>query len=807
MASIGRLTVQIGADVRGINEGLNRVNAQLNTFGKNLGGIGKGFATAVVVERLSALGKEAIQMSSKFESAFLKIKNLTDTTASDLKLFNTEVRKISANVGVSTLDLSQGLYNVTSAGLTGKAALEALEISAKGAAIGMGNTDEIAKALSGTLNAYGPANLSAARAAEILFKTTKQGAIDISELTSSLSGVTPLAAKMGVSLEEVGAFLATVSLNGTSASEGVTQLASILDSIIKPSSQAKEVLEQMGVSLDELKNVIKTKGLREGLLLLEKGFRGNEEAMAKFFGRREATLGFLGALGASSQKYGDILNENIKDTDLFGAAFSDVAKSSAQKWAVLTAVIDNLKLKIGDDLKAAILDVYDSFGGAEGAAKTVDILSNSLGVLAKGLKLVTGYADAVKAPLKAIQSIFNPGVTKTQESNTRSTGISSQEEAFRSREREGNVFAQSIEKTTNKIKTSISEIDKLFKGKGKGTTDLFGKEISVLSLLQKKLTELEDQLDKSFKANGVYDTSIEKNIISTQKEIKAIQEKREELRQLAEDEYKYKFKEQQKIQVSPITKGITQVISTDITDGVSGKVKQLQEQIEKFQKSLQETKGFFTGLGEAASAAFGDIAASLLTGSLAFKDLGKAALAASSQIVKAALASAIASVIQKAIGVLGIAGIAVAIAGIAAVKSLFSSKVPKYGKGTLAKFPHLAIVGDNPNAASDPEVIEPLSKLTLRIRGEMLKIGALLSRAFEQSLKEINFQSSPSNITVSIPSIDGLERIFSPVTNNTSILEPAPIQVNVNGSIRGNDIVLLGDRLGATNNRLKANKY
>lgn len=37
--------------------------------------------------------------------------------------------------------------------------------------------------------------------------------------------------------------------------------------------------------------------------------------------------------------------------------------------------------------------------------------------------------------------------------------------------------------------------------------------------------------------------------------------------------------------------------------------------------------------------------------------------------------------------------------------------IPKLAKGGLATAPTLAMVDDNPNASSDPEVISPLSKL------------------------------------------------------------------------------------------------
>ena len=55
----------------------------------------------------------------------------------------------------------------------------------------------------------------------------------------------------------------------------------------------------------------------------------------------------------------------------------------------------------------------------------------------------------------------------------------------------------------------------------------------------------------------------------------------------------------------------------------------------------------------------------------------------------------------------------VILAGIAgaAAATLFSSLVPKFATGGLAYGPTLAMVGDNPGASFDPEVIAPLSKL------------------------------------------------------------------------------------------------
>lgn len=67
------------------------------------------------------------------------------------------------------------------------------------------------------------------------------------------------------------------------------------------------------------------------------------------------------------------------------------------------------------------------------------------------------------------------------------------------------------------------------------------------------------------------------------------------------------------------------------------------------------------------------------------------------------------------------AGIAAIAAG-AAITGLAKRGVPKLATGGLAYSPTLAVVGDNPGAANDPEVIAPLSKLRDYMGGTKLEL-------------------------------------------------------------------------------------
>ena len=165
----------------------------------------------------------------------------------------------------------------------------------------------------------------------------------------------------------------------------------------------------------------------------------------------------------------------------------------------------------------------------------------------------------------------------------------------------------------------------------------------------------------------------------------------------------------------------------------------------------------FSALQEGMSAmaavsgeAFGGLIDSALGVSGAYKSMGAAALVAALKMVKAALAASIAKAIQNSIFTAKNPIIGLALAGIASagVMALFGkleqsvSKSPKFAKGAMVYGPTSAIVGDNPGASVDPEVIAPLSKLkeymgdgtgSANVSGEFRIRGADLVLAIEKN--------------------------------------------------------------------------
>lgn len=785
MASLGKLFFQIGANVSEALSGIAKIEKSISNVSRSLGSLGKLTLGAASFAGIANIAKDALVASAQLEKTFLKIKNLTDSSASDLALFKSSIGGISKTLGVSTNDLADGLYNITSAGVSGAKALETLEISAKGAAVGMGTTDEISKALSSTLNAYAGSNLTATKAAEIFFKTTKSGAIDMRELTASMSNVTPLASALGVSLEQVGAFLATASLKGTQASEAVTQLAGIFNAVINPTDEARKILGKIGLSMDELQAKIKT-DFRGALLDLEKGFAGSATAMAKFFGRKEPALGFLSVVGDSAGKYGEILQGIEKNTNLLQAATEDAMNSMEGRWNRAVAIWKNALVVLGDILATTTLlalekpQYLDEAGNIE---KVNDALRQqrreTIGLIAEKNNLNNLFNSAKYPALSAPGGAAAGGLVNPSPQQAAGTKkvIDQYSDLRKELEKlfDGN---NKTAKSVNTLKTATNSLNESLDYWNKYTTDQVEeqKKLNLLLLDETALSKANTQaiIDNvnAKKAAAAIDARV--NAITRDKE-------RTEVSGLGPPEGE---------SIPEIIKGIS---SRDLerlsnifeTDGLTA----YKDELGKVNESMNTSKQIMTEIGQQSAVAFSNLALGLIDGSVAFKDLGRAALDAADQIVKAALATAIAAAISGSLKNPNIlVGLALAAVAIALVKRMFKANVPKLASGGLARRPTLAVVGDNPNAASDPEVISPLSKLNALLANQISNLAGILTRSFNQSIQAVFAQ--PVN-----------------TAQSQSLNFRDPFEVTVRGKIEGNDIRLAYDRAASTNSKFQPNYY
>lgn len=231
--TIASTNISIGANLSGLQRGLKIAQRSLRKFGGQAKRIGSNITSSVTLP-FAAAGAAGVKMATDLEGSFSKIENLVGITGKALDDFKTSVRNVSSETGKSQQELSEAIFTISSAGLRGAAATEVLERSAKASAIGLGDTQQIAQALTGVMQAYSKSGMTAAQATDTLTAIVREGNLEAEALAPTLGRVVGIASQLGVSFEEVGANIATFTRLGVPAEEAVVGLRGIMASFLNP---------------------------------------------------------------------------------------------------------------------------------------------------------------------------------------------------------------------------------------------------------------------------------------------------------------------------------------------------------------------------------------------------------------------------------------------------------------------------------------------------------------------------------------------------------------------------------------------
>jgi TP901 family phage tail tape measure protein len=192
-----------------------------------------------------------------------RVETLAGVNRKMVQSWEDDIKQMAGAMGKAPEELAHGMLVVTSAGERGANALSILEESAKASAIGLGDTGVVARAVTAAMQAYGAKNLDAAKAVRTLIATVVEGNVEADELAGTLGRVIGIASQVGVSFQEVGAFMATFTRLGVDAAEATTALRGMLGTLMNPSQAAREQLMALGLSIDQLRINVKEKGLTE----------------------------------------------------------------------------------------------------------------------------------------------------------------------------------------------------------------------------------------------------------------------------------------------------------------------------------------------------------------------------------------------------------------------------------------------------------------------------------------------------------------------------------------------------------------
>ena len=267
--------------------------------------------------------KAGISTITAFDKELHKTASIMDGVSKDSISFMTEetVRMAQA-FGQSFESLGKARYDIVSSGFTNITdAMKILEASNIAAVAGVTDVATAADLLTSTLNAYGLGVDQATHANDIWFQTVKLGKIEFAELAQGIGQVLPTAKAAGVSLEEIGVALSTMTIAGVKPDIAMTALKNVFTDLVAPTKASADAMAQYG---------IKTKDLHGEMLPLQdviKQFVGMPiDVIAKIIPDERSRLAVLAlannfdTLTANVQAFNDVSNVTQK-------AYEEVSRS------------------------------------------------------------------------------------------------------------------------------------------------------------------------------------------------------------------------------------------------------------------------------------------------------------------------------------------------------------------------------------------------------------------------------------------------------------------------------------------------
>jgi TP901 family phage tail tape measure protein len=338
------------------SKGLDGAKRALSNFQNFAVDVGRVAAAAV-----TAVGVASVREFTQFETTFSRIQGLVGLTADEVAELEKAARELGPQFGKSGNEAADALFFITSAGLRGASAVDVLESSLKGSAIGLGSVSDIANAATAAMNTYGESNLSGTEAVDTLAEAVRLGQFAPEELAGALGRVIPISSELGVSFQETAGLIAGLTRGGLSASEAVTGIRGAMQAVLKPTGESAAMLEEYGFSAEGVRDSIEQDGLLATFGRLREAFGENSEDFTRLIGSQEGLNAILALTGENSETYTGIVAEMTDGIGILDEAMALTSETAQFKFdSAINTAKDSL-ITIGGELAERLLPYLDDF--------------------------------------------------------------------------------------------------------------------------------------------------------------------------------------------------------------------------------------------------------------------------------------------------------------------------------------------------------------------------------------------------------------------------------------------------------------
>lgn len=427
--SIGEAVITLGLDKKPFEQGLQGVTNKFTSFTKNMGtkmsSFGKQMSMKLTLP-LIALGTAAFKMAGDFDTSMRKVNVMLKASAEDFAVYKKQVLDISTDLAIGADQVADSFYQIVSAGYRGADAIDILRVAMEGAKGGAADALLTTQALTKAMNIFQLEGVEGAtRAMDVFFGIVDTGLLTFEQMAAAFPRAATMAAGLGVSIEEVGAALGTLTKVSGSTEQASTALNAVFTQLIKPSVDLQNLYEEWGVTTGP-EAIEKFGGLEGVLNKVQEATGGNVAELSQLFPNVEAIRAILPLVTTNASDFASALDTVSNSTGRTGEALSEMTQGPGFQWQQMMVTLKNGMIELGGTISGVLgpwieklinwmKDAVAWFGNLPGPIKNiiigVGLLVAALGpLLFIGGALVTSLGKIVTAGKAMVLFIYRSAI-------------------------------------------------------------------------------------------------------------------------------------------------------------------------------------------------------------------------------------------------------------------------------------------------------------------------------------------------------------------------------------------------------------
>lgn len=194
----------------------------------------------------------AVRSMARFEETMAIVQGVTRASADEMERLTGVAQELGATTRFTASQAGEGILALSRAGFTASESAEAMRATlnlAVAAVIDLGEASEIT---ANNVRTFGLAAAEATRVSDVFTATANRSNTTVQQLAQAMKLAGPIARVTSQDIETAAAAIGVLGNSGLQATLAGTGLRGILLALAKPTKQARDAIEDLGLSLDEV---------------------------------------------------------------------------------------------------------------------------------------------------------------------------------------------------------------------------------------------------------------------------------------------------------------------------------------------------------------------------------------------------------------------------------------------------------------------------------------------------------------------------------------------------------------------------